>query len=136
MSSPEPRRLRGGCLCGAVAYEVEDGFRYALACHCSQCRRATGSAFKPFGGIERERFALTAGADRLLIHGDAGASHDARCASCGSLLYSVVRENAWVHVTYGTLLDAPTLRVQAHIMVAHKAPWFEITDDLPQNEEF
>ena len=101
MSSPEPRRLRGGCLCGAVAYEVEDGFRYALACHCSQCRRATGSAFKPFGGIERERFVLTAGADRLLIHG-----------------------------------DAPTLRVQAHIMVAHKAPWFEITDDLPQNEEF
>ena len=44
--------LGGGCLCGAVRYEVEDSFRYALNCHCSQCRRATGAAFKPFAGIE------------------------------------------------------------------------------------
>ncbi len=136
MSSPEVPRLVGGCLCGTLAYEVDDAFVYALNCHCSLCRRATGSAFKPFGGIERGRFRLTQGKDRLLIVGDPGADHDQRCAACGSLLCSVVRDGRWVHVTYGTLRDAPSLRPTAHIMVGSKAPWFEITDDLPQYVEF
>ena len=56
---PDDRMLTGSCLCGAVGYEVADAFGYALNCHCSGCRRATGAAFKPFGGIERERFRLT-----------------------------------------------------------------------------
>jgi hypothetical protein len=43
---------------------------------------------------------------------------------------------AYVHVTYGTLADAPTLRPTAHIHVGSKAPWFTITDDLPQHQEF
>ena len=47
----QERVLTGGCLCGAVQYKVRDAFRYALNSHCSQCRRVTGSAFKPFGGI-------------------------------------------------------------------------------------
>jgi hypothetical protein len=134
MSSPE--RLRGGCLCGAVGYEVEDAFQYALNCHCSRCRRATGAAFKPFGGIEREKLRLVRGEDRLLIFGEPDGSHDLRCSGCGSLLWSIVREGKWAHVTYGTLLDPPSLKVQAHIMVGSKAPWFTITDDLPQHEEF
>ena len=59
------RVLTGGCLCGAVQYKVRDEFRYAMNCHCSQCRRVTGSAFKPFGGIERNKFALATGAKNL-----------------------------------------------------------------------
>ena len=130
----ENRVLSGGCLCGAVQYQVHDAFRYAMNCHCSQCRRATGSAFKPFGGIERDKFTVTKGATTLSING-APDGHDAFCKSCGSLLYSVVRDGAYVHVTYGTLAHAPTLRPTAHIYVGSKAPWFTITDDLPQHEE-
>lgn len=127
--------LRGECLCRAVAYEVEDAFAYALNCHCSQCRRATGAAFKPFGGIAAEKFVITRGAGHLRTHGDASGS-DHFCGLCGSLLYSRVREGAYVHVTLGTLVDAPAIRPSAHIFVGSKAPWFEITDDLPQHEEF
>ncbi|MGN6304080.1 MAG: GFA family protein, partial [Mesorhizobium sp.] len=58
-----PRRLQGRCFCGAVGYEVNDAFLYAANCHCSQCRRTTGSAFKPFAGIEREEFAIVTGHD-------------------------------------------------------------------------
>jgi hypothetical protein len=121
-------------LCGAVQYAVRDEFRYALNCHCSQCRRATGSAFKPFGGIERDKFTITKGENSLAING-AADGHDAFCTRCGSLLYSVVRDGAFVHVTYGTLADAPTLRPTAHIYVGSKAPWYTITDDLPQHDE-
>ena len=128
------RVLTGGCLCGAVQYRVHDAFRYALNCHCSQCRRATGSAFKPFGGIERDKFAVAIGADNLSINGTPD-NHNAFCRSRGSLLYSVVRDGAYVHVTYGTLADNPDLRPTAHIHVGSKAPWFTITDDLPQHDE-
>jgi hypothetical protein len=47
-----------------------------------------------------------------------------------------VREGAWVHVPLGTLEDTPSIRPTAHIFVGSKAPWFEITDDLPQHVEF
>lgn len=129
------RRLVGSCLCGTVRFSVQDAFSYALNCHCSQCRRATGSAFKPFAGIERSKFAVTAGSDSLLIFGEE-AAHDARCRQCGSLLYSVVRDGAYVHVTLGTLVDNPSIRPTAHIFVGSKAPWYTITDSLPQHEEF
>ena len=120
--------LRGGSL-------RRDEFAYALNCHCSNCRRATGSAFKSFAGIARDKLSITEGEDNLLIFGGEGA-HDVHCRKCGSLLYSVVRGGAYVHVTMGTLVDDPTIRPTAHIFVGSKAPWFTITDPLPQHEEF
>jgi len=127
--------LEGKCGCGAVGYRVDDAFRYAANCHCSGCRAATGSAFKAFAGIERHRFEVTHGADRVLVFGDDDLN-DPRCATCGSLLFSVVRDGEWVHVAMGSLVDAPSIRPTEHIHVASKAPWFEITDDLPQFDEF
>jgi hypothetical protein len=138
MSSVETARVRalsGRCLCGTVRYEVEDQFRYALNCHCSNCRRTTGAAFKPFAGIERGKLRIAGGADRLLIYGDESA-HDAHCGQCGSLLYSLVQDAKFVHVTLGTLVDSPSIRPSAHIFVGSKAPWYTITDNLPQHQEF
>ena len=127
--------LSGKCYCGTVHYAVADEFRYALNCHCSNCRRATGSAFKPFAGIEREKLIVTQGADQQLIYGrEPDKAHDAHCRTCGSLLYSLVRDGKWVHVTMGTLVDAPSIKPAAHIFVGSKAPWFTITDDLPRFE--
>jgi hypothetical protein len=126
--------LVGKCQCGAVRYRVPDAFLYAANCHCSRCRAATGSAFKPFAGIEREKLEITDGLDALLVFGEED-SNDTRCRACGSLLFSVVREGAYVHVAMGSLVDVPSLRPAEHIFVGSKAPWFEITDDLPQREE-
>jgi hypothetical protein len=126
--------LDGKCECGAVRYQVTDEFLYASNCHCSRCRAATGSAFKPFAGIEREKLELLSGDDALLINGGEELN-DTRCARCGSLLYSVVRDGEYVHVALGSLVDEPSMRPTKHIFVGSKAPWFEITDDLPQFEE-
>lgn len=130
--SADERRLAGQCLCGAVRYSVADAFRYAANCHCSLCRRATGAAFKPFAGIEREKLSLDQGEHELLIFGD-DEGHDVRCGRCGSLLYSVVREGRYVHVTLGTLVDEPSIQPQRHIFVGSKAPWYTINDSLPQH---
>ena len=128
------RTLAGRCFCGSVCYTVADEFVYAANCHCSNCRRTTGSAFKPFAGIEREKLVVTNGQDNLLIVGDENGN-DTHCKSCGSLLYSLVRAGTFVHVAMGTLVGDPTIRATAHIFVGSKAPWFTIADNLPQYEE-
>jgi hypothetical protein len=133
-SNVTDRPLAGACACGAVRYEVADAFLYAANCHCSRCRAATGTAFKAFAGIEREKLAITTGHGALLIVGEENAN-DTRCVVCGSLLFSVVRDGAFVHVAMGSLVDAPSIRPTEHIFVGSKAPWFEITDALPQHEE-
>jgi hypothetical protein len=117
-----------------VDYAVADEFTYAANCHCSNCRRTTGSAFKPFAGIVRDKLIVTKSKDNLMIFGDE-TGNDTHCKLCGSLIYSLVRAGAFVHVAMGTLVDDPTIRPTKHIFVGSKAPWFTITDDLPQYEE-
>jgi hypothetical protein len=126
--------IEGRCYCGAAAFEVRGPFAYALNCHCSQCRRVTGAAFKSFAGVARERLRVTRG--EMLVVGDAAANHDCHCARCGSWLFSVVRDGAFAHVAMGALEGDPGIRPTAHIFVGSKAPWFEITDDLPRFEGF
>jgi hypothetical protein len=129
------RMLNGRCECRAVRYRVPDEFLYAANCHCSNCRAGTGSAFKAFAGIEREKLEILEGGETLLVWGDDEANHT-RCGICGSLLYSVVRDGAYIHVAMGSLVDEPTIRPTEHIFVGSKAPWFEITDELPQSEDY
>jgi len=111
-----------------------DAFLYAANCHCSRCRAATGSAFKSFAGIERTKLEITKGRDNPpgLRRGrpERHALWDLRLPS-----FSVVRNGDYVHVAMGSLVVAPSVRPTEHIFVGSKAPWFEITDDLPQSEE-
>ena len=71
----------------------------------------------------------------LPIPGDATA-HNARCGRCGSLLYSVVRGRAFVHVACARLLDKPSLAPTVHIVVESKALWHRISGKLPRPGAF
>jgi hypothetical protein len=126
------KMLNGMCSCGAVRYEVEDAFEYALYCHCNRCRRVSSSAFKTIAGLPADKIQIVSGSDNLLRVGDPPASHDLHCRLCGSFIYSWMQHNGFAHVGMGTLLDTPSIKPDHHIFVAFKAPWHEITDDLPQ----
>ena len=129
-----PAILKGGCYCGAATYEVEDDFAYSLYCHCSGCRRKTGAPYQSIAGIAIEKLRHAAPDAAYLVHGDE-AAHDVHCATCGSLLYASVQNHTRANVAMGTLIDTPGIRPSLHMFVGSKAPWFEITDDLPQFEE-
>ncbi len=131
----EARALRGECYCRAVSFTVQDAFEYALFCHCGACRRRTGAAAKPFGGARTSALTIMGGAEAVVRFGE-GVGHHASCGRCGSLLYSLVREGAYVHVPLGVLIDPPTITPRAHIFVGSKAPWDIICDDLPQFDAF
>jgi hypothetical protein len=126
--------LRGSCLCGAIQYEVPDEFLYAAYCHCSECRRFSGSAFSALGGIAKDQLQITTGADKIKYFRKTEASNLAFCGICGSSLFTEKPLKGLVHLRLGTLMDSPGVKPQAHVLVGSKAPWFEITDDLPQFE--
>lgn len=131
----EARSLRGECYCRAITFTVQDAFEYALYCHCGECRRRTGAASKPFAGAPTSELNITSGEEAILRFGD-DDGHHASCDKCGSLLYSLVREGAYVHVPLGALIDQPTITPTAHIFVGSKASWDLICDELPQFEAF
>jgi len=127
--------LHGQCSCGEVRFVVEDTFDYAFYCHCSRCRLRTGSAFAAIAGIGVDKVQVTAGSDHLLIEGECSDGYSARCSRCYAFLFAVVRDRQYLHISLGTLVDTPSRAPDHHIYVGSKAPWFQITDGLPQYDE-
>lgn len=128
------KKLHGSCLCGGVRYEIADNLLYSAYCHCSECRRFSGSAFSAMGGLAKEELEVTSGAELIRYYRKTEASNMAFCGKCGSSLFVEKPLKGMVHVRLGTLAESPSLLPQAHVMVGSKAPWYEITDHLPQYE--
>lgn len=130
--------LHGGCLCGAVRYEIRAGALGAIVlCHCRQCRKAQGSAFAANAPVQAGDFRLLAGADALIAFASSPGKWRSFCGRCGSPIHSR-RDSApeWIRVRIGTL-DAPiAARPSAHIHAAAKAEWWNIDDGLPQHPGF
>lgn len=128
---------RGSCLCGAVAFELTADPTWAHHCHCSRCRKSRGAAFATNLFVPEDGFRFTKGEDlvRTFQPPDAERFTSAFCSVCGSSLPWFNRMHGNVVVPMGVLDDDPGIQGLANIFVASKAPWFEITDDLPQFPE-
>ncbi len=126
-------RLKGRCLCGTVRYEVNDNFLYAGYCHCSDCRRFSGSAFSAMAGIPTAEFQVVSGVDAIQRYVKSANTVLCFCLHCGSSLCAEKPNRGMVHVRLGTLDDCPSLRPHFHSYVASKAEWDVIADKLPQH---
>jgi hypothetical protein len=126
---------RGRCLCGTVRYEVTGAIGPIVFCHCSQCRRAQGSAFGTNAPVNAGDFAVVAGAASITEFESSPGKMRAFCSVCGSPLYSwrVDRPGA-VRLRIGTLESPIANRPVAHIFATSKAEWDTICDELPQYE--
>lgn len=123
----------GGCLCGAIRFEIHGPIRDIVYCHCSRCRKAQGSAFAANGVVAADHFKIVRGADQLSAYEATPGESKLFCKTCGSPMLS--RSTAApqrVRVRLGTIESDIDERPQAHIFVTSKANWDRITDDLPQ----
>ncbi|MDB6010238.1 MAG: hypothetical protein JWL65_2488 [Gammaproteobacteria bacterium] len=127
--------LQGQCSCGEVRFAVENTFEYAFYCHCSRCRVRTGSAFAAIAGVSLDKVEVHTGREHLLLEGECSDGYGARCAKCHAFLFAAVRNRQYMHVALGVLGGTPSRLPDHHIYVGSKAPWFEITDTLPQYDE-
>ena len=128
--------ISGSCLCASVEFCVEDKFLYAGYCHCSMCRKSSGASGTAIGGILRENFSITKGQEHIKSFSRSKDTVSCFCAHCGSTMYGEKPTTGMIHVRYGALNNSPQLLPQAHMHVASKADWYEISDSLPQFSEF
>lgn len=128
--------LEGRCLCGSVRFRVTGKLGPAGFCHCKQCQRASGSAFAANAAVRTRYFEITSGLDRVSEYESSPGKFRAFCSRCGSPIYSrSTGDPDSRNVRLGTLDSDPERRPLAHVWVDSKAPWYSITDSLPQYRE-
>jgi arginase len=127
--------LTGGCLCGGVRYELTKPFRRANHCHCSLCRRHSGTFGLSQGRVPRDGFRLLSGEELVRVYRPPeGIAVKAFCSVCGSSLFG----GAWpegpeVSVRLGSLDGDPGIRPQYHSFTGSKAAWDRLPPDgLPR----
>ena len=128
--------VKGSCLCGGAQFEIDGEIKLMANCHCSMCRKQHGAAFVTFVGVDTSDFRWVKGEDLLVRFQSSPAHTRGFCRVCGSSLPDPDPAAATFFLPAGTLDDDPGPRPAAHIFVASKAPWFEISDELPQFDEF
>ncbi len=124
--------IRGGCLCGAVRFEIAGKISGIWFCHCSKCRKTTGAAFHPAALCRQANFEWQSGEEEISEYRMPSGYRTRFCRHCGSPVPSLLEETESVVLSVGSLDDDPESRPLRHIFAASKAPWFEITDALPQ----
>lgn len=116
---------KGGCLCGAVRYELKSEPRAITLCHCTHCQKQSGSVFS-FNLVIKEADYAQQGETRVYVDkGDSGEPvYRHFCASCGSpILVKIAAAPGKVVVKGGTLDDMAGLQPQAEIYTDHEVKW-------------
>jgi hypothetical protein len=120
----------GGCLCGAVRYQVAGPAADPCFCHCTSCRLAAGAPMVAWATFARHGFRVTRGT--LTEYRSSQEVWRGFCAACGSALTYRRAAGRDIDVTLATLDEPRALAPRMHLWVADKPPWITIGDDLPQ----
>ena len=124
---------QGSCLCGTVKFSIKNGIRDIVYCHCSLCRKAQGTAFATNANVEVTNFTFLSGENNLSHYQSSATQTKSFCKTCGS---PIISKNTSVpekiRIRLGTIESDISERPEAHIFVASKANWENISDHLPK----
>ncbi len=135
---PPGSGIRGSCLCGGVSFVAEGTPVGCWNCHCGRCRKGRSAAHASNLFMPLDAVRYTRGEDLLVSYKVPEALRFTQvfCRRCGSLLPFRNRARGATVIPMGALDDDPGVGPQGHIFVGSKAPWFEITGELPQYAEY
>lgn len=125
---------RGSCLCGARTYEILGDVGGVWMCHCSLCRKVSGSNGIAILIVPRERFRWLTGADHATTYELRSTYSITRCATCGSPL-PAEEDERFVYLPAGSLDDPLEAGIRQHIFCASKADWDFDADDVQYHDE-
>lgn len=122
---------KGSCLCGSVKFTVTGDLGASDACHCVQCRKASGHYFAS-ANVPRSALTIEDGGT-LAWYPSSEKVRRGFCSRCGSPLFWDPPGRDWTGVALGAF-DTPTgISLEKHIFVSEKGDYYEIADGLPQN---
>lgn len=125
--------VNGSCLCGAVRYQQRGPFTHMAHCHCSICRKHHGAPFATYVASPLDGFRMLAGNDHLGRYDSSPRWYRPFCLTCGSVAPTLMPEHGLVVGPAGNLEGDLGVTPAMHMFVASKAPWYGITDRLPQH---
>ena len=131
------QRTIGSCFCNNVTYEITGNLGIFQYCHCSRCRKFTGSAFASNIIVLPEQFKWLSGEEYIGRYEPQGPKYFATtfCKNCGSSLPWLVKTGKSVVVPAGTLDGDPEIKPTQNIFCASKAKWYVEPNTLPQHDE-
>lgn len=128
--------ITGSCHCQTVQFEISAEIRGFMHCHCETCRKIHGTVYGSSALVRREGFKVVAGEEAITAYESTPGKKRCFCSRCGTHVYAYFDARPdTIILRLGTIQADPGIRPQAHIWVSHKAPWYEIQDDLPQFAE-
>jgi hypothetical protein len=126
----------GGCLCGAVRYEVEGEPAFSGVCHCSDCQKATGSGHAAVLAVPQSAVKISGETKGFDVVG--GSKHTLSrnfCPVCGSLIFAKPGAMpGMILLTAGTLDDPSTYKPQVAIFTRSRPDWAKLGGGLPEFE--
>ena len=127
----ETKRVRGGCLCGAVRFEIELPSKWCAHCHCSMCRRAHGAGYVTWVGFESDHFELLSGDHHLKWYESSPGARRGFCSECGSaMLFESSRWPDETHVALGCIEDPIDRVPEANAYIEAHVDWMPLDDSL------
>lgn len=129
----EASRVEGACLCGAVRFSVGFPSRFCGHCHCTMCQRNHGAAYVTWFGVDRDRFRVDQGEERLVVYESSEHGKRSFCGRCGSSLFCELSEHPdQVDVVLANMTGPIDLAPQAHVFFDDRADWVVVEDGLPR----
>ncbi len=138
--------VTGSCLCGSVAFRITGPMEKPLNCHCTNCRKQHGAAFRSRIRVHEDHFEWLKGEELIKFYESSPGFRRGFCSNCGTPVvnrpggpgYKRFALNphaaSELGIPMGILDGEPDIQPKMHVFVENKAPWFEITDDLTQYE--
>ena len=128
--------VTGSCHCQTVRFEIAEEIRGFMHCHCQTCRKINGTVYGSSAVVQKDGLKIVAGQEAITAYESSPGKKRCFCSRCGSHVYAYFDARPeTVLLRIGTLDGDPGIRAQGHIWVSHKAPWYEIHDDLPRYVE-
>jgi hypothetical protein len=132
----KPMSAKGSCLCKAVTYEVDLPFERFVYCHCSRCRKATGSPHAANGFVKAGAFRWLTGETEVGRYDLPEAKRFALafCKRCGGKVPHATRDGASFIIPAGSLDDDPGTKPQAVIYWGSRAEWYRDHDEMDKHD--
>ena len=130
-------RLTGGCMCGAVRYELLSDPVDCGWCHCRTCQLNSGAPAMVFASVPEADLVWTKGAEKVRRARSSSFGHREFCGECGTpLLMRVDHQPQTIDFSVAALDDPEAVEPSFHIFWGSRIGWFDPPDDLPRHDKF
>jgi hypothetical protein len=129
--------IKGSCTCGYVEFHISGELTDVSFCHCSICRKVSGSAFASYGSTPIGKFEWVEGKAMPRKYKFSNEVTKFFCSNCGSTLATHhSAEPTWYHISLGCIDGSPSITPKYHQYVGSKPSWSTISDGLLQYESW